>query len=111
MKNNLLTEHCDYYIDPQGRLVYKSSFHLQRGTCCFKYCLHCPYGTTLEKFALEFKLQKCNSLIFAYLKDVHCATYSISAKTWNVETHFKEQGLEDELNLKLRTFYKDRDVQ
>lgn len=33
----------DYYILPDGRLVFTEHYHLKRGYCCGSGCLHCPY--------------------------------------------------------------------
>jgi len=38
-----LTENKDYYILPDGRLVFTAHYLLQRGYCCGNGCLHCPY--------------------------------------------------------------------
>ena len=38
-----LTEGIDYYILPDGRLVFTEPYHLKRGVCCGNGCLHCPY--------------------------------------------------------------------
>lgn len=38
-----LTEGVDYYILPDGRLVFTEAYHLKRGACCGNGCLHCPY--------------------------------------------------------------------
>ncbi|MDZ4758110.1 MAG: DUF5522 domain-containing protein [Bacteroidota bacterium] len=33
----------DYYIDPNGNLVFTETYHLKRGYCCGNGCRHCPY--------------------------------------------------------------------
>jgi len=33
----------DYYVDPDGRLVFTADYHLRRGYCCGSGCRHCPY--------------------------------------------------------------------
>jgi len=33
----------DYYILPNGLLVFTASYLLKRGYCCGNGCLHCPY--------------------------------------------------------------------
>lgn len=38
-----LKEHEDYYILPDGRLVFTASFLSRRGYCCGNGCLNCPY--------------------------------------------------------------------
>lgn len=37
-----LVEGRDYYID-NGRWVFTSRYHLERGFCCGRGCRHCPY--------------------------------------------------------------------
>jgi hypothetical protein len=38
-----LTEGEDYYILPDGRLVFTASYLLERGWCCGNGCRNCPY--------------------------------------------------------------------
>ena len=38
-----LQEHEDYYILPDGRLVFTAAYLLRRGYCCGNGCLNCPY--------------------------------------------------------------------
>ena len=33
----------DYYILPDGRLVFTAGYLLRRGYCCGNGCLNCPY--------------------------------------------------------------------
>lgn len=33
----------DYYILPNGYLVFTASYLQKRGYCCGNGCLHCPY--------------------------------------------------------------------
>jgi hypothetical protein len=33
----------DFYISPQGFLVFTEQHHLKRGYCCTNGCKHCPY--------------------------------------------------------------------
>ena len=33
----------DYYLLPDGRLVFTAQYHLKRGYCCGSGCLNCPY--------------------------------------------------------------------
>ncbi len=59
------------YINESGDSVYTSQYLTNRKSCCKTFCLHCPYGTTLEKFSLVFKkitthpddLREANSII------------------------------------------------
>jgi hypothetical protein len=47
-------EGVQYYLE-NGRVVFTTLFHLQRGSCCGSKCRHCPYdpeyvkGTTNKK--------------------------------------------------------------
>ena len=38
-----MTEHKDYNILPDGRLVFTAFYLLERGYCCGNGCLNCPY--------------------------------------------------------------------
>jgi hypothetical protein len=33
----------DYYLTPEGYVVFTEQYHLKRGYCCESNCLHCPY--------------------------------------------------------------------
>ncbi len=33
----------EYYIGPQGFIVFTEIYHLRRGYCCKSNCRHCPY--------------------------------------------------------------------
>jgi hypothetical protein len=33
----------DYYMTPEGYLVFTEKYHLKRGYCCQSGCLHCPW--------------------------------------------------------------------
>jgi hypothetical protein len=39
-----LSEGIDYYLLPDGRLVFTEAYHLKRGYCCGNGCKHCPYN-------------------------------------------------------------------
>jgi hypothetical protein len=41
-KNQL--ESKDYYVSPEGFIIFTESYHLKRGYCCKSGCKHCPYG-------------------------------------------------------------------
>ena len=105
---NNLKETKDYYTDNFGRLTYKAEFHLERGDCCFNHCLHCPYGTTVEKYGLKHTLINSSQLEFS-LKGHPCALYDLYLKVWTIYPRFESQHLEEDLNLSLRTFYEDKD--
>ncbi|MFM7104074.1 MAG: DUF5522 domain-containing protein [Flavobacteriales bacterium] len=34
----------DYYLSPEGYIVFTEAYHLKRGYCCKSGCKHCPYG-------------------------------------------------------------------
>ncbi len=38
-----LKEHEDYYILPDGRLVFTADYLKRRGYCCGNGCMNCPY--------------------------------------------------------------------
>lgn len=37
------TEGIDFYFNEEGLMVLTAAYHLKRGNCCGKGCLHCPY--------------------------------------------------------------------
>ncbi len=43
-----------HYINVDGKRVATAKHHRNRGTCCKSGCLHCPYGTTIERYGLKF---------------------------------------------------------
>jgi hypothetical protein len=44
MKQPILVEGEDYYLDEKGLLVLTSKYLLQRGYCCGMGCTNCPYN-------------------------------------------------------------------
>jgi hypothetical protein len=59
-----LAEHKDYYLLPNGLLVFTASYLTARGYCCGNGCLHCPheYVNVLEPKRSELiKKQNENS--------------------------------------------------
>lgn len=34
----------DYYLSPEGYIIFTEKYHLKRGYCCKSGCKHCPYG-------------------------------------------------------------------
>ncbi|WP_461140087.1 DUF5522 domain-containing protein [Spirosoma pomorum] len=34
----------DYYMTPDGFLVFTAAYHQKRGYCCKNGCRHCPFG-------------------------------------------------------------------
>jgi hypothetical protein len=47
----------DYYMSPEGYIVFTEKYHLKRGYCCQSGCKHCPYGFDAKtgKFSAEKK--------------------------------------------------------
>jgi hypothetical protein len=43
----------DYYLSPEGYIVFTANYHLKRGYCCKSGCKHCPYG--YDKKTGDFK--------------------------------------------------------
>jgi hypothetical protein len=41
-----VTENKDYYILPNGLLVFTADYLSRRGYCCGNGCLNCPYDYT-----------------------------------------------------------------
>ncbi len=41
-RGNLSEE--DYYLSPEGHIIFTESYHLKRGYCCKSGCKHCPFG-------------------------------------------------------------------
>jgi len=33
----------DYYLSPEGYIVFTKEYHLKRGYCCQSGCVNCPY--------------------------------------------------------------------
>jgi hypothetical protein len=34
----------DYYLSPEGYIIFSEAYHKKRGYCCKSGCRHCPYG-------------------------------------------------------------------
>jgi len=34
----------EYYLSPEGYIIFTEAYHLKRGYCCKSGCKHCPYG-------------------------------------------------------------------
>lgn len=41
-------EEGDFYLSPEGYIVFTEQYHLKRGYCCQSGCRHCPYGNSPE---------------------------------------------------------------
>lgn len=37
-------EEDEYYLSPEGYIVFTEKYLLKRGYCCKNGCKHCPYG-------------------------------------------------------------------
>ncbi|MBK0380847.1 DUF5522 domain-containing protein [Mucilaginibacter segetis] len=48
-------ENVDYYINPDGNLVFTKEYHLKRGYCCKNRCMHCPWNYGREKQTTKTK--------------------------------------------------------
>jgi len=46
-----------YYLD-NGRVVFTTLFHLERGYCCGNKCRHCPYNPKWIKDTTNIKEKK-----------------------------------------------------
>jgi hypothetical protein len=33
----------DFYLTPEGYMVFTEQYHLRRGSCCGNGCRHCPW--------------------------------------------------------------------
>lgn len=38
----------DYYLTPEGYIVFTEAYHLKRGYCCQSGCRHCPWKKERE---------------------------------------------------------------
>ena len=45
----------EFYLSPEGYIIYTEKYHLKRGYCCKNGCKHCPFGYNKknEKFDKE----------------------------------------------------------
>ena len=34
----------EFYLSPEGYIIYTEKYHLKRGFCCKNGCKHCPFG-------------------------------------------------------------------
>tara|TARA_B100000927_G_scaffold286198_1_gene277340 strand:+ start:72 stop:263 length:192 start_codon:yes stop_codon:yes gene_type:complete len=51
----------DYYMSPEGYIIFTEKYHLKRGFCCKSGCKHCPYGYD-KKTDLIKKIKKNDGL-------------------------------------------------
>jgi hypothetical protein len=45
----------DYYLSPEGYVVFTEAYHLKRGYCCKSGCKHCPYGFDVKTGRIKKK--------------------------------------------------------
>jgi hypothetical protein len=45
----------EFYLSPEGFLVFTEKYHLRRGYCCQSGCKHCPYGFDKKTGRIEKK--------------------------------------------------------
>ena len=51
-------EDKDFYVLPDGKIVFTKEFHLRRGNCCGNGCLNCPYDYENVKEPKKSELRK-----------------------------------------------------
>lgn len=44
-------EKDEYYLTPEGYIVFTEKYHLKRGYCCQSGCRHCPWQFRDKKSA------------------------------------------------------------
>jgi hypothetical protein len=45
----------DYYLSPEGYIIFTEAYHLKRGYCCNSGCKHCPWKDKKNKAASSLK--------------------------------------------------------
>lgn len=53
--NRKKMEDGDYYLSPEGFIVFTEQYHLKRGYCCKSGCKHCPYGFNKKTGTISVK--------------------------------------------------------
>lgn len=43
----------DFYLSPEGYVVFTEKYLLKRGYCCQNGCRHCPYGFNKSKGRID----------------------------------------------------------
>jgi len=64
LKFKKFVEGVDYYLDPEsGKLVWTSTYLLNRGYCCNHDCRHCPYkdSSTKERIDIVYEKKRIDS--------------------------------------------------
>ncbi|TGE15289.1 hypothetical protein E5J99_12995 [Hymenobacter elongatus] len=49
----------DYYLSPEGFMVFTEQYHLRRGFCCKSRCRHCPWGFATDEKRAPAPLPGC----------------------------------------------------
>jgi len=39
----------EYYLSPEGYIIFTEKYHLKRGYCCQSGCRHCPWKDERDK--------------------------------------------------------------
>jgi hypothetical protein len=39
----------EYYLSPEGYIIFTEKYHLKRGYCCQSGCRHCPWKDADKK--------------------------------------------------------------
>jgi hypothetical protein len=39
----------EYYLSPEGYIIFTEKYHLKRGYCCQSGCRHCPWKDSDKK--------------------------------------------------------------
>jgi hypothetical protein len=39
----------EYYLSPEGYIIFTEKYHLKRGYCCQSGCRHCPWKDNDKK--------------------------------------------------------------
>jgi hypothetical protein len=50
----------DYYLSPEGFIIFTEAYHLKRGYCCNSGCKHCPWKDKQVKTATINKKIRIN---------------------------------------------------
>ena len=58
----------EFYLSPEGYIIYTENYHLKRGYCCKNGCKHCPFG--YNKKTGKFDNEKKNSKFYLRKKSV-----------------------------------------
>lgn len=83
------------YINDEGNIVFTSKSLRNKKSCCHSTCLHCPYGTTLNKFGVKIEDRaKFSPTVVEKLKDKLKPRSSLGSSLLS-EAFGKEKELDD----------------